>query len=225
MKAPEETTRGGVGNSSTNGVASSQKRPPPKLRPPKLSKQTRPLDRQSQGSQQRQTGGSQRSQSSSLSEHPDGIAEEQNEDNLDASSADQASESPQIHHQRTVRRESAPSGEPDRVEVIEREQRANSPEGNSPQANRQETRVRRMLNPEVKDKEMVRAPDPHRAGQQGESSRNGLDSTTGDVVETTEEVTDKKSNDQLRLRLDLNLDIEIELKAKIRGDLTLQLLQ
>ncbi|KAJ5556340.1 hypothetical protein N7494_000255 [Penicillium frequentans] len=220
MKAPEETTRGGVGNSSTNGVASSQKRPPPKLRPSKLSKQTTPLDRQSQGNQQRQTGGSQRSQSSSPSELSNGITEEENEDNLDSSSPEQAPESPQVHHQRTVRRESARSGEPDRVEVIEREQQPNSPE-----ANRRETRVQRMLSPEVKDNEMVRAPDPHHAGQRGESSQNGLNSTTGDVVETTEEVTNKKSNDQLKLRLDLNLDIEIELKAKIRGDLTLQLLQ
>ncbi|KAJ5890048.1 hypothetical protein N7504_010858 [Penicillium tannophilum] len=220
MKAPEETTRRGVGNSSTNGVASSQKRPPPKLRPPKLSKQTTPSDRQSQGSQQRQTGGSQRSQSSSLPELSNGSTEEQNEDNLDSPSSEQTPESPQIHHQRTVRRESAPSGEPDRVEVTEREQRANSPE-----ANRRETRVQRMLSPPIKDKEMVRAPDPHHAGRQGQRSQNGTDATTGDVVETTEEVTNKKSNDQLKLRLDLNLDIEIELKAKIRGDLTLQLLQ
>ncbi|KAL4901712.1 Alpha/Beta hydrolase protein [Aspergillus multicolor] len=32
------------------------------------------------------------------------------------------------------------------------------------------------------------------------------------------------SNEQLRLRLDLNLDVEVQLKAKIRGDLTLQLI-
>lgn len=31
-------------------------------------------------------------------------------------------------------------------------------------------------------------------------------------------------NEQLRLRLDLNLDLEVQLKAKIRGDLTLQLM-
>ncbi|KAL4994703.1 hypothetical protein BDV10DRAFT_188748 [Aspergillus recurvatus] len=32
------------------------------------------------------------------------------------------------------------------------------------------------------------------------------------------------SNEQLKLRLDLNLDLEVQLKAKIRGDLTLQLM-
>ncbi|RDW61175.1 uncharacterized protein DSM5745_10673 [Aspergillus mulundensis] len=34
----------------------------------------------------------------------------------------------------------------------------------------------------------------------------------------------KSRNEQLRLRLDLNLDLEVQLKAKIRGDLTLQLM-
>ncbi|KAL4753457.1 hypothetical protein BDW72DRAFT_210308 [Aspergillus terricola var. indicus] len=32
------------------------------------------------------------------------------------------------------------------------------------------------------------------------------------------------NNEQLRLRLDLNLDLEVQLKAKVRGDLTLQLM-
>lgn len=44
------------------------------------------------------------------------------------------------------------------------------------------------------------------------------------VLEVTEVQPQSKKNDQLRLRLDLNLDVEIELKAKIRGDVTLQLL-
>jgi hypothetical protein len=44
------------------------------------------------------------------------------------------------------------------------------------------------------------------------------------VTETTEVKPHSAKNDQLKLRLDLNLDVEIELKAKIRGDLTLQLL-
>jgi hypothetical protein len=44
------------------------------------------------------------------------------------------------------------------------------------------------------------------------------------VTETTEIKPQSTKNDQLNLRLDLNLDVEVELKAKIRGDLTLQLL-
>jgi hypothetical protein len=44
------------------------------------------------------------------------------------------------------------------------------------------------------------------------------------VTETTEVKPQSAKNDQLKLRLDLNLDVEVELKAKIRGDLTLQLL-
>jgi hypothetical protein len=44
------------------------------------------------------------------------------------------------------------------------------------------------------------------------------------VTETTEVKPQPTKNDQLKLRLDLNLDVEVELKAKIRGDLTLQLL-
>lgn len=44
------------------------------------------------------------------------------------------------------------------------------------------------------------------------------------VSEVTEVKPQSKKNDQLKLRLDLNLDVEIELKAKIRGDVTLQLL-
>lgn len=217
MKAPQEPTQDGLSNSSTNGVLSSQKRRPPKLRPPKLAKRTTPIDEQSQGSQQRQTGESEKSQSNSLSDIPNGIAKDKSQDSLDSPSLEKSPENPQIHQRTRIRRESATSAEPDRVEVIEREQRSNSPEEKI-----RETRVQRMFSPEVKHQEVVRAPDAHHAGQQGS---NGINSTSGQVIETTEAVTNTKGNDQLKLRLDLNLDIEIELKAKIRGDLTLQLLQ
>jgi len=66
---------------------------------------------------------------------------------------------------------------------------------------------------------------------QGQIERTGElvpKSATGaveQVTQTTEVKPQSTKNDQLKLRLDLNLDVEIELKAKIRGDLTLQLLQ
>lgn len=220
MKGPEETTQEGRNNSTANGVASSQKRRPPKLRLPKLGKRTIPSEGQSQGREQRETGGSERSQSNSPS--PNSVTKDQSLDNQDSPRLEKTPENPQIHQRTTIRREPAPSAEPDRVEVIEREQRSISPESKT-----RETRVRQMLSPEVQNKEIVRAPDSHHAGQQGELLQNGTNPNPnpGQVIETTEEVTNTKGNDQLKLRLDLNLDIEIELKAKIRGDLTLQLLQ
>ncbi|KAJ5648783.1 hypothetical protein N7490_005155 [Penicillium lividum] len=221
MKAPEKTTQEEFRNSSTNGVASSQKRRPPKLRPPKLAKRTTPSDRaESQVSEQRQIAESERSQSNSVSESINGITNHPSEDSLDSVRLEKPLESPQTVQQTRIRHESAPSTEPERVEVIEREQRSNSPD-----AQIRETRVRRMVSPEVKNKDIVRAPDPHVPGQRGELLHNGINSQTGQLLETTEAVTNTKGSDQLKLRLDLNLDVEIELKAKIRGDLTLQLLQ
>ncbi|KAJ5655343.1 hypothetical protein N7507_007293 [Penicillium longicatenatum] len=220
MKTPGEDAQDGLSSTSANGVPSSQKRRPPKLRPSKLSKRTTPSDRQSEGSPQRYTAGSERSESNVSSGFPTGITKDQSQDSLNSPSQEQYSDDPQIHQRTSIRRESVTAAEPDQVEIIERGQRSNSPE-----ANRRETRVQRMLSPEVKDKEIVRAPDPHNAGQQAELPRNEANSRTGQVIETTEAVTNTKSNDQLKLRLDLNLDVEIELKAKIRGDLTLQLLQ
>ncbi|KAJ5118904.1 uncharacterized protein N7443_007834 [Penicillium atrosanguineum] len=227
MKAPEDTTRGEVSNSSANGATPSQNRRPRKLRPPpKLGKRTTPSDGQSEGGQQRQNGTSERSNSNEDLEIPNGVTYEQREGSLNIPNQGQPPEKrktsprPRTHHQRTtVRRESAQSAEPDQTQVVEREQRSNSPGGQV-----RETRVQQMLSPKVNGQEVVPAQGQHPGQSEGVLS-NGTNANTGQVIETTEAVTDSKSNDQLKLRLDLNLDIEIELKAKIRGDLTLQLLQ
>lgn len=227
MKAPQETIKDGVSASSASGSAPSQKRRPPKLRPTKLAKRTTSSGGQSEGSQQGQNGSSGRSNAKTFSEAPNGIEQEQRQGSLDTPSQEQTSEEepqmsprPTIHNQRTtVRRESAQSADPDQVQVIEREQRSNSPG-----AQIRDTRVRQMLSPEVQNQEVVPASDQH-AGTSGELLPNGTNENAGQVTETTETVTNEKKNDQLKLRLDLNLDIEIELKAKIRGDVTLQLLQ
>ena len=228
MKAPEETTQDEVGSSGANGVAP-QKRKPQKLRPPKLAKPTKPAtssDGRSGESQQRDNGSSESSNSKEDLELPNGVAHEQRDSSLNTSNEEQTSDAsntsprPSTHHQRTtVRRESAQSAEPDQVQTVEREQRANSPG-----AQVRETRVRQMLSPEVNGQQVVQASDQD-AGQSEGLLPNGTKANSGQVVETTEAVTNSKSNDQLRLRLDLNLDVEIELKAKIRGDITLQLLQ
>ncbi|KAJ5668281.1 uncharacterized protein N7477_006851 [Penicillium maclennaniae] len=218
MKAPGETSQDEVSSSGANGVAPSQKR-----RPPKLAKSTTPSDGQSAGSQQRY-GGPERSNRKKHRKLPNGVAHEQRESSLNTSSEEQISDEPNtspravMHHQSTtVRRESAQSAEPDQVQVVGREQRSNSP------AQVRETRVQHMLSPEV-DGQIVQAPNRH-VGQAEGNLTNGTNANAGQVTQTTEAVTKPKGNDQLRLRLDLNLDVEIELKAKIRGDVTLQLLQ
>ncbi|KAJ6031330.1 hypothetical protein N7540_002062 [Penicillium herquei] len=219
MEVREENTQGGVGNSSTNEIMPSQKRRPPKLRPAKASKQITPVDNLSEGSQQRQAGRSPRSQLNSLSEYPNSSNDE-SENSLDSPKLERTPEKPEMNQRTRVRHESAASAEKDRMSVLEREQKSNSPGEQV-----RETRVRRIISPEVENQEIVRASDAHPTGKGGELLQDGTYSKPGEVVETTEEVTTKKNNDQLKLRLDLNLDIEVELKAKIRGDLTLQLLQ
>lgn len=229
MKAPEDRTQDEVSSSGTNGVAPSQKKRPPKIRPPKLAKPTKPAtpsDRQSEERQQRHKESSESSSFEEDLEVPNGVAHEQRDSSLSTSNeeptpeAPHTSSRPSTHHQRTtVRRESAQSAEPDQVQVVEREQRANSPK-----AQVRERRVRQMLSPEVSGQEVVQASDQH-AGQSQGLLPTGTNANAGQVIETTEAVTKSKGNDQLRLRLDLNLDVEIELKAKIRGDITLQLLQ
>jgi hypothetical protein len=227
MKAPEENIKNRASASGTNGVAPSQKRRPPKLQPTKLAKRTTSSSGQSQGSQQGQDGSSGRSKTNNSSEAPNSIAKEQRQGSLNTSSQEQTSEDesqmsrkPTVKNRRTtVRRESAQSADPDQVQLIEREQRSDSPG-----AQTRDTRVRQMLGPEVANQEVVPASGQH-AGASGELLPNGTNANAGQVTETTETVSNEKRNDQLRLRLDLNLDIEIELKAKIRGDLTLQLLQ
>ncbi|KAJ5683006.1 hypothetical protein N7462_006171 [Penicillium macrosclerotiorum] len=220
MKAPEEITKAQGSSNDTNGIAGPRKR-----RPPKLAKRTTPSDGQSEGSQQRQNGSSDISNSNYFSEVPNGMPQQERQP-LDTPSQAQTPEKPQasprsaVRRQRTtVRRNSAQSTEPDQAEVITQEQR---PDSSGLQ--KRETRVRRMLSPEVQNQEVVSASDPH-PGRWEEPLPNSTNSTARQVVETTEAVQSEKGKDQLKLRLDLNLDVEIELKAKIRGDLTLQLLQ
>lgn len=225
MKAPEDYAPDRASNSGANGVAPSQKRRPPKLRPPRPAKLPTPTpsDERSEGSQRKQNGVPDRTASNSSSGLPNG-AQGQSPNSLSREQTpeqQQTSPQPAVHRQRTtVRRESKQSAEPDQVQVLEREERA--PENQDSQV--RETRVRQMLSPEVQNQEIVPAQD-RQAGQSGEILPNGTGANADQVIETTEAVTNAKgSNDQLKLRLDLNLDVEIELKAKIRGDLTLQLL-
>ncbi|KAJ6111953.1 hypothetical protein N7523_008014 [Penicillium sp. IBT 18751x] len=223
MKAPGENSQDEVSSSGANGVAPSQKRRPPKLRSPKLAKSTTPSDGQSAGSQQRYSE-HERSNRKEHRKSPNGVAYEQRDSSLNTPSEEQTSDepntspSPAVHHQRTtVRRKSAQSSDLDQVQVVDREQRSNSP------AQVRETRVQHMLGPEA-DGQIVQAPDRHVGHAEGNLT-NGTNANAGQVIQTTEAVTKPKGNDQLKLRLDLNLDVEIELKAKIRGDVTLQLLQ
>lgn len=223
MKAPEDYAPDGASNSGTNGVAPSQKRRPPKLRPPRPAKLPTPSDEQSEGSQRKQNGVPDRAASNSSSGLPNG-AQDQSQDSLSREQTpeqQQTSPQPAIHRQRTtVRRKPKQSAEPDQVQMLEREERL--PENHD--APIRETRVQQMLGHEVQNQEIVPAQD-RQAGQPGEILPNGTGANADQVIETTEAVTNAKgNNDQLKLRLDLNLDIEIELKAKIRGDLTLQLL-
>ncbi|KAJ5722272.1 hypothetical protein N7488_000307 [Penicillium malachiteum] len=220
MKAPEETTNGQVSSNEKKNVAPLQKK-----RPPKLAKRTRPSEEESEGSSQRQNGNLKRSNSDQSSIISKGDTQKDLHSS-DISSLEDIPEKPQTsprfrvqHHRTTIHRESTSSAEPDEVKIIEREKDVDSPE-----AWTRQTRVREILSPGVQNQQVVPAPD-QRTGPRGELLSDGTNENSDQVIETTETVQNEQRNDQLKLRLDLNLDIEIELKAKIRGDLTLQLLQ
>lgn len=223
MKAPEDYGSNMASNSAANGVAPSQKRRPPKLRPSRPAKLPTPSDEESEGSQRKQNGAPNRTASNSSSGLPNGAQDQSQDSPSREPTPEQQPTSPQpaVHHQRTtVRRKSKQSAEPDQVQTLEREERA--PENHDAQV--RETRVQQMLSPEVQNQEIVPAQN-RQVGQSGEILPDGTGANADQVVETTEAVTNPKgNNDQLKLRLDLNLDVEIELKAKIRGDVTLQLL-
>ncbi|KAJ5198117.1 uncharacterized protein N7498_007234 [Penicillium cinerascens] len=222
MKTPEDYAPDGASRSGANGVASSQKRRPPKLRPPRSAKLPTSSDEQSERSQRQRNVVPDRIASNSSSGLPNG-AQDQNQDRPSREQTpeqQQTSLQPAVHHQRTtVRRESKQSAEPDQVQMLEREERL--PENHD--APIRERRVQQMLSPEVQNQEIVPAQN-RQTEQSREILPNGTGENAGQVIETTEAVTNEKGNNgQLKLRLDLNLDVEIELKAKIRGDVTLQL--
>lgn len=127
---------------------------------------------------------------------------------------------PQVERQRTRHhrraRQAPKSQEPDQYQETDSEQRENR---SQERRKIKEKRVSRVLNP----------AESHGEVAQPRNNAGGLVPTaqTGGVEQVTESIEEKPQSgksDQLRLRLDLNLDIEVELKAKIRGDLTLQLL-
>ncbi|CAI7656085.1 unnamed protein product [Penicillium palitans] len=115
-------------------------------------------------------------------------------------------------HRQRHRRTSAQSQYPDMEQDIEREQRDNR---SSEQRRLQDRRVSHILNPPRTQGQIERA---------GELVPRPATGAVEQVTETEEVKPQPTKNDQLKLRLDLNLDVEVELKAKIRGDLTLQLL-
>ncbi|KAJ5166574.1 uncharacterized protein N7482_005355 [Penicillium canariense] len=220
MKPPTEPRKDQL-TSSASDLAPSPKRRPPKLRPPKPAKKSTPEDRPNEAREQRENGVPERSSGPSDS-FPNGVASESSLNNpSDNSTPGETQMSPQPmlqHHRQRVRRKSSQSMEPGQDQVLEREQQSSE----SPGTQLQTTRVRQILSPEATTQQAVTARNQEDA-LSGRTISNPANANTGEVVETTEAVS-KKGGDQLRLRLDLNLDVEIELKAKIRGDLTLQLL-
>ncbi|KAJ5814633.1 hypothetical protein N7474_006410 [Penicillium riverlandense] len=217
MPASAEDTQENINNRRAGG-STSQKRRPPKLRPPKLGKGPISEDEQrSKGSEQRQNGVSERSGADSPQEISDSVSQEQFQDSVDYDqSAEEAEVNPEPARQRhrVVRQESTQSSEPEpeQFNAFERQQRY----PDRAPTRRDDTRVQQVLSSSPKNREV---------GQVGHNVPDADDTAMNQVTETTETKKNPESNDQLRLRLDLNLDIEIQLKAKIQGDLTLQLLQ
>ncbi|KAJ5606520.1 hypothetical protein N7510_009301 [Penicillium lagena] len=207
MAAPAEHTQEKINNSRASGGTSSQKRRPPKLRPPKLGKGPISEDKQQIRREQRENGDSERTESNSPQKTSDSVVQEQNQDSTNYDQPLEEAEPnprPARHRQhRLVREASMPSSEPDNP-------------GN-PQTQTDETRVQQVLSSPSQNREV---------GQLGHTVPDADGTGVNQVTETTEVVKKEEDDDddQLRLRLDLNLDVEIQLKAKIQGDVTLQLL-
>jgi hypothetical protein len=198
-----------------NPTASAPKRKPPKLRPPKLRKGPT-SDLETNSSSGHKLNGEDLAKSNFPSTNAGSSSIDQTKNDQQPPSAQAASEGEsqkqRTRHHRRGRRVSTESQDSYQDQAIDREQRdTRSPE----QRVIQERRVSQIVNP----------PDTQgqieRAGELAPTTANGA---VEQVTETTQVQPQPPKNDQLKLRLDLNLDVEVELKAKIRGDLTLQLL-
>jgi hypothetical protein len=121
-----------------------------------------------------------------------------------------------IRHHRRNRRASRESEEPGVKQGIEPVERNND---RREQRTTKERRVSHVLNPSESQGEVGRP-----LNNVGEIVPTKPTEAVEQVTESVEGEPSSQKNDQLKLRLDLNLDLEVELKAKIRGDLTLQLL-
>ncbi|OQE18647.1 hypothetical protein PENSTE_c017G01889 [Penicillium steckii] len=204
---------------STNGAASASapKRKPPKLRPPKLRKISNSDSGTGEFKEQRVNGIADSIQSNSSSTNSSGFSADsrQNDRQYPLPQPEiQADEYQKgTRHGRRPRRPSTQLENTYQDESIESEDRDNT---NSEQRTLQERRVSHMLHPPEARTQMQGSSDlvPRTAA-----------GNVAQVSEVTEVEHQSANNNQLKLRLDLNLDLEIELKAKIRGDLTLQLLQ
>lgn len=198
-----------IQNADGSASASAPNRKPPKLRPPKLRKGST-SDPGTNGSNEQRVNGIPdftKSNSPSANMGSNSTDPRQNDGRPPSPQA-----APQVEkqnqrtrHHRRSRRISAESQDPYQDQGIEREQRAV-----------QERRVSHILNPPETQGQLERA---------GELVPKAATGAVEQVTESTEVKPQSTKNDQLKLRLDLNLDVEVELKAKIRGDLTLQLLQ
>lgn len=205
-----------IQNANGDARASATKRKPPKLRPPKMQKGS-PSDPETSGfSEKRVNDAPDPINSNSVPATPGSNPTYPRQNDRRQPSPQPA---PQVeaqnqrtrHHQRH-RRTSAQSQYPDMDQDIEREQRDNR---STEQRRLQDRRVGHILNTQKTQGQIDRASElvPRQATGAVEQ-----------VTETEEVKPQPTKNDQLKLRLDLNLDVEVELKAKIRGDLTLQLL-
>jgi len=216
MTEPAEDTQEKMNDSRASGSTSSQKRRPPKLRPPKPGKGPISGDEQQiKGGEQRQNGISERTGSDSPQEISDSVTQEQSQDSVNYDQSPEEAElepQPARHRHRMVRQESMQSTEPEQFNAFERQQRFPG----SAQAQTGDTQVQQALSS---------SPTNQEIGQSGQTVPDANSTAISRVEETTETAKNPESNESLRLRLDLNLDIEIELKAKIQGDITLQLLQ
>ncbi|KAJ5295082.1 hypothetical protein PENANT_c035G07795 [Penicillium antarcticum] len=204
-------------NANGTATASTPKRKPPKLRPPKLRKGPTSEPESSNSNEQRVNGIPESAKSNSVSSIPESSSTGQMQEENQSPSPEPA---PQVEnpkertrHHRRVRRVSTLAQDPSQDQDTQLEQRDNR---SLEQRKVQETQVSNVLNPPEAQGQVQRA---------GELVPQAADGAVEQVRETTEVKPQSQKNDQLRLRLDLNLDVEVELKAKIRGDLTLQLLQ
>ncbi|CAI7571158.1 unnamed protein product [Penicillium pancosmium] len=199
-------------------TASTPKRKPPKLRPPKLGKGSTSDPDTSDFTEQRMNGVTDSTKTNSPSGNSGSISTDPRQNGRPSPSPQaepqvDENQNQRTRHHRRPRRPSTQSKDPYQDQSTEPEDRGNR---SSEQRTVQERRVSHILHPQ------------EAGGQtQGNGELVPRQATGGveQVSEVTEVQPQSKKNDQLRLRLDLNLDVEIELKAKIRGDVTLQLLQ
>lgn len=203
-----------------NGDAAppAQKRKPPKLRPPKLRKGSTSNTETTNSNEQRVNGVSDSNNSNSPSEKTGSSFASPRQNHTGQSSPEPApqveKQTQRTRHHRRPRRPSTQSQDPNLPPQAEREK---SDASNLEQRRVQERRVSHVLHPPGAEGQIQRTGETQIAP-------NPAGGAVEQVTETREVNPESKKSDQLKLRLDLNLDVEIELKAKIRGDLTLQLL-